>query len=51
VAIPPFVVKAGAVLDLAPYLDLIGPPTLHPAVLPRTAQVPFVDVRLSGAQP
>jgi non-lysosomal glucosylceramidase len=44
VRIKPFIAKAGAELDLSPYLDLIGPPRLHRSVLTRSAQEPFVAV-------
>jgi hypothetical protein len=45
VDIPPFTVKPGAVLDLRPYFNLIDPPVLHPSVLCRAGQAPFIAVR------
>jgi hypothetical protein len=49
VSIPEFDVKEGAVLDLSPYMNIIGPPVIHPGILSHAADVPFVDVSAGSA--
>lgn len=49
VSIAPFSITPGATLDLAPYLELIGPPTLHSGILRRAGQVPLVEAKAPRA--